>query len=74
MSKRAYLAGLLILPLGVAEIFESEHPLFLALKEPSLESGASYSLAGNPHTHCDIETEGYATTVSAFFCLWRSTR
>jgi hypothetical protein len=67
MSKKSYLAGLLILPLGAAEVIESEHPPLGALRQPSLESGTSYTLAGNPHTHCDIDAGGYATTASPFF-------
>jgi hypothetical protein len=66
MKKKSYLAGLLILPLGVAEVIESEHPRFTALMEPSVESGTSYTLAGNPHTHSDVETGIYATTASPF--------
>jgi len=66
MNKKSYLAGLLVLPLGVAEICESEHPRFAVLTKPSLESGASYSLAGNPHIHYDVETGIYATTTSPF--------
>jgi hypothetical protein len=66
MNRKSCLAGLLVLPLGVVEIAEFEHPRFVALKEPSLESGPSHSLAGNPHTHRDIETGVYATTASPF--------
>jgi hypothetical protein len=66
MNKKSYLAGLLILPLGAAEVIESEHPLLAALRQPSLESGTSYTLAGNPHTHCDVETGVCATTAAPF--------
>lgn len=66
MNKKSYLAGLLVLPLGAVEVIQSEHPQLVALKGPSVESGVSYTLAGNPHTHIDIETGVYATTVSPF--------
>ncbi len=66
MGKKSFLAGLLVLPIGLVEVMESEHPQWVALKEPSLESGAVYSLGGNPHIHIDVETGLYATTASPF--------
>jgi len=66
MNKKSYLVEVLILALGVAEVIESEHPRFVALKEPSFESGVRYTLAGNPHSHCDVETGVHATTASPF--------
>ncbi|SRR5579884_104093 len=67
MKKKSYLAGLLVVSLGGAEVIEYEQPHLIALKEPSVESGVSFSLAGNPHIHCGIDTEVYATTASPFF-------
>ena len=66
MNKKSFLAGLLVFPLALVELMESEHPRLVALKETSLEAGASYTLAGNPHIQCNVETGVYATTTSPF--------
>jgi hypothetical protein len=67
MNKKSYLAGLLVLPLGVAELGESHHPRSAGMTEAMIGSGWVDTVPNNPHTHCDVEIETDATGAFPFF-------
>lgn len=67
MDRKDYLAAFLILPLVIAEIAEGTMHRFLALRETGMEAASSNTLTPNPHTHFDIESDPFPTTVVPMF-------
>ena len=60
MRKNPYLAGLLAASVGVAELAEAgENPRLMSKSEPAIDSAPADSIAGNPHTHNDLERREY---------------
>ena len=64
--KTKYIAGCLVASLVGAELCESKDFNFADKRSLSLEPRSINALAGNPHTHFELDTGFRATTVAPF--------